>query len=124
MNDKIDRYSVAVAQGGYYLVTGLWPFLHLSSFLAVTGPRKEIWLVKTVGALVGFLGGGLLWTASHRALDKGLVRVAAGSALSLPAIDIYYALKQKIAPVYLLDAAVEMGLATLWMRRPTQEKWR
>jgi hypothetical protein len=42
----------ALAQGAaraQWRVTGVWPIPHLQSFEAVTGPKKERWLVKTMG---------------------------------------------------------------------------
>lgn len=41
--------------------------------------------------------------------------LAAGTAISFAAIDIRYALSGRIAPVYLLDAAVEIGFLVALM---------
>ncbi|VTR52312.1 Uncharacterised protein [Sphingobacterium thalpophilum] len=38
-------------QGIYYCLTGIWPVIHISSFMAVTGPKTDLWLVKMVGLL-------------------------------------------------------------------------
>jgi hypothetical protein len=42
---------VEVAQVGFYVVTGAWPFVSMRAFEMVTGPRVDRRLVKTVGAL-------------------------------------------------------------------------
>ena len=42
---------ILFAQGLYYLITGVWPFLSMASFQAITGPKVDGWLVKMVGAL-------------------------------------------------------------------------
>jgi hypothetical protein len=34
---------VALVQGVYFLLTGVWPIVHLPSFLAVTGPKTDLW---------------------------------------------------------------------------------
>ena len=34
------------AQGALYVVTGVWPLLHMASFEAVTGPKTDDWLVR------------------------------------------------------------------------------
>ena len=47
--------TLAMIQGAYFLATGIWPLLHLASFMRVTGPKTDRWLVKTVGALVAVL---------------------------------------------------------------------
>jgi hypothetical protein len=43
---------LAVAQGLVYVTSGLWPLVHLRSFEAITGPKTDRWLVKTIGALI------------------------------------------------------------------------
>ena len=40
-----------MAQGGYYVATGVLPFVSRRAFEALTGPKREWWLVQTVGAL-------------------------------------------------------------------------
>src|SRR5438067_11801258 len=52
--------SVAIAQGAYFVATGIWPLLHMPSFEAVTGPKVDKWLVRTVGVLVSVVGGVLV----------------------------------------------------------------
>src|SRR5215212_885809 len=47
-------------QAIYYLVTGLWPFVSIRTFEAISGPKRDDWLVKTVGALVSSIGAALL----------------------------------------------------------------
>ena len=45
-------FVLAWVQAGYFVVTGVWPIVHMRSFLAVTGPKTDLWLVKTIGVLV------------------------------------------------------------------------
>jgi len=40
----------------YFLLTGIWPLLSMRTFEAVTGPKVDRWLVKTVGVLVAVIG--------------------------------------------------------------------
>lgn len=47
---------IGIAQGVYYLMTALWPFFSLRTFIAVTGPKTDVWLVKTVGSLLVVIG--------------------------------------------------------------------
>lgn len=97
-------------QAAYYILTGIWPLLHMGSFEAVTGPKVDDWLVKMVGLLAATIGVTLAiavragrWSAEVRAL-------AILSALSFAAIDVRYALSGRISPIYLADAAVELLL--------------
>jgi hypothetical protein len=106
--------GLAWAQGLFYLATGLWPLFHMRSFLWVTGPKVDLWLVRTVGILVAVIGAALLLGALRRRIGPELALLAAGSAAGLAAIDIYYALADRISDIYLLDAVAEIGLALLW----------
>lgn len=104
----------ARVQGWYYVISGLWPIIDIDSFQVVTGPKTDLWLVRTVGVLVTVIGATLLFAARRRRLDAPVVLLAMGSALGLAGIDLVYALAGRIAPVYLFDAAAEIVLAGLW----------
>lgn len=105
---------LAWIQGVYFLVTGVWPLLHMPSFLAVTGPKADLWLVQAVGVLVAVIGAVLMLGARRRTIGPELALLAVGSAAGLAGIDLVYALSDRIWDVYLLDAMAEVGLIILW----------
>jgi hypothetical protein len=97
------------AQAVYYVVSGLWPVVHLRSFMAVTGPKRDTWLVKTFGFSLAALGASMMPRAdADRRTQRGF---AVGSALALAAADMFYVARGRISPIYLGDAAVELALA-------------
>ena len=105
---------VAGAQGVYYVLTGLWPLLHPSSFLAVTGPKTDLWLVQTFGALILAAGAALL-CATLRGLPTPEVRVlAVGAAIALILCEVWFVHRGAISRVYLLDAAAHALLVIGW----------
>ena len=106
---------LAVAQGIFYLATGVWPLVSASTFQKVTGPKVDFWLVKTVGLLIAVIGGVLIWAGLRRQVDAPLAALAAGSAASLSAVDVVYVSKRRISPVYLLDFAAEAGIILAWL---------
>jgi hypothetical protein len=114
MQPSVER--LAASQGAYYLATGVWPLVSLRSFEAVTGPKLEGWLVETVGALVSCVGSTLLLAARRKRVTPELALLGAGSALALAAIETIYVARRRIAPIYLLDAVLEVGLAAGWAR--------
>lgn len=114
MDQRALLRGVAAAQGAYYLATGLWPLVHMPSFLGVTGPKTDLWLVRTVGVLVAAVGAGLLLAAAQRRVDAPVALVAVGSAAGLGAVDVVYATRDVIRDVYLLDAAAEAALVAAW----------
>ena len=65
--------------------------------LVVTGPKTDLWLVKTVGV---------------RRITDEIILLAAGSALGLAIIDVVST--RHISSVYLADAVAELGLVALW----------
>jgi hypothetical protein len=102
--------STVLAQGAYYVATGVAPFVSRRAFEAVTGPKREWWLVETVGVLVTAVGGGLIGAAARDRLTPELLAIAAGCAGGLAAIDVVYVARRRIAPTYLADAAVQIAL--------------
>ncbi|HYO82576.1 MAG TPA: hypothetical protein VES20_14325 [Bryobacteraceae bacterium] len=109
--------SLARFQGAFYLATGVWPLLHMRSFLRVTGLKTDLWLVQTVGLLVSCIGAQMLMASRRERVTPEVRALAASAALSLAAIDTVHSAKGTISPIYLLDAAVEIGLAGLWARK-------
>jgi hypothetical protein len=99
-----------------YVSTGLWGVVHLRSFMRVTGPKDDLWLVRTVGALVTVIGAVLLIAAARNRPTVELTVLGSGSALALSVVDLFYAGSGRISRVYLLDALSEIALITLLVR--------
>jgi hypothetical protein len=108
--------QVAIAQGVGYAVTGLWPLLHMRSFVAVTGPKTDLWLVRTVGVLVKIIGCVIAAAGISRRLTPELRALAAASSAGLAMVDAIYAVRGRISKVYLLDAIAELPLTWFWVR--------
>ncbi|HEX6616867.1 MAG TPA: hypothetical protein VF046_11240 [Gemmatimonadales bacterium] len=106
---------LARVQGWFYVLTGVWAIVDIYSFQRVTGPKTDLWLVKTVGVLAIVIGAALIAAARERRLGAPVLIVAIGSPLGLAAIDLIYALGGRISPIYLLDAAAELVIALLWL---------
>ena len=105
------RKSLLV-QGAYYLGTGVAPFVSRRAFEAVTGRKKEWWLVETVGVLVTAVGSGLAAAAARDRVTPEITTIAASCAGGLAAIDIVYVARGRISPAYLADAAAQLALVT------------
>jgi hypothetical protein len=111
-----DAARLATLQGLYFLVTGIWPLASRESFERVTGPKADFWLAQTVGILVASIGSVLLLGARRRRVNMELEVLGAASAVGLGVVDVVFALRGRIAKVYLLDAAIEGAIAVGWMR--------
>ena len=106
--------AAAVAQGLFYVVTSQWPIVSMGTFLMVTGPKVDLWLVRTVGLLIAVSGVVLLMAAWREHLPLEVVVLAIGQATSLTVIDVVYVSVGRIPPVYLLDAIAESTLVVCW----------
>jgi hypothetical protein len=107
-------YTVAILQGLYWFVTGVWPFLHLRSFLWVTGPKNDIWLLYTVAVLITVIGAVLLLAGWRKRVTPEIKWLGIGGAVGLTGIDVFYSLNDVIRDIYLLDAAGEILIILLW----------
>ncbi len=105
---------LALAQGAYFALTGIWPLVSIRTFMKVTGPKTDIWLVKTVGVIVTAIGAVLLVAGARNAVTPEIYLLAIGSAAGLAGIDFCYVAKGTIDRIYLADAAVEIALIALW----------
>ena len=109
------EHTVSLIQGGYFLVTGIWPLLSMNTFLKVTGPKTDLWLVKTVGMILAVIGATLIVAYIEGAINLPIILLAIGSALSLAIVEIIYVAKRIISPIYLGDAIVELILVGWWI---------
>ena len=106
--------TIALFQGVYFLVTGIWPLISMRTFLAVTGPKTDLWLVKTVGLILAVIGAVLIYAQMIAAVNPPVVVLAIGAAASLTVVEIVYVLKKVISPIYLGDAIAELILIAWW----------
>lgn len=104
---------VAGLHASYLIATGVWPLLHRRSFEAVTGPKPELWLVRTVGGLAAACGVTLA-TAAVRGRRPAEVQIlAAAQALAFATADVYAAATR--SRVYLGDIVFQAACLPAWL---------
>ena len=108
------EYLVALVQGIYFFVTGVWPLLSMKTFLMVTGPKTDLWLVKTVGMILAVIGAVLIRAQVNAEINTSIIVLAIGSAISLAIVEVIYVAKRVISPIYLADAVAELILVAWW----------
>ncbi|AHM60865.1 hypothetical protein D770_13055 [Flammeovirgaceae bacterium 311] len=89
--------------------------LHLPSFIWVTGPKKDIWLLYTVSVLILVIGLVLLAAGFRKTVTHEIKWLGIGGALGLTAIDIIYSTRNVISDIYRYDAIAETGIILLWL---------
>lgn len=109
------REHIGFLQGAYFLVTGVWPLLHIESFITVSGPKTDLWLVKTVGSLITVIAIVILTASFKKNISSEIMLLGIGSALTLAFIDVYYALNDTVSKAYLWDALAESIIIIFWV---------
>ncbi len=107
--------TTGAVQATVYILTGVWPWLSMRTFLKVTGPKEDLWLVKTVGALVTVVGVVLGLAVRRRRVTPEIALLGAGSAGALAGVDALFVAQGRIPPVYLLDMVGELVLVAGWL---------
>jgi len=108
------EYTVALVQGLYFFITGVWPLISMRTFLMVTGPKTDLWLVKTVGVILAVIGAVLLYAWATAAVNPPVIALAIGAGLGLAIVEIIYVSRKVISPIYLGDAVLEILLVIWW----------
>ncbi len=107
---------VISVQVAYDLVTGMWPLLSMRSFEALSGPKHDDWLVRTVGALAVVIGGSIL-IAQRRGHQAAMAPLGLGSAVAFATVDVVGVLRGPLRPIYLADAVMQGVFSVAWLLR-------
>ena len=105
---------VAGAHAAYLVATGVWPIVHRGSFEAVTGPKSDYWLVRTVGGLATAAGVTLGIAALRGRRPPEAVVLALSTGLVFGLADVRAARTESW--IYLGDLGVQLVLAPVWLR--------
>ena len=116
--------NLELVQGLYLVTTGVWPLVSPLTFQTVTGAKREMWPSDTVGTLAAVMGTVLLYSGSRKRRPSEVILLAMGSAAAFAALDIVHVAKRRIAPVYLIDAAAQLGLLAWWAFARGHLPWR
>ncbi|HSV12297.1 MAG TPA: hypothetical protein VLI68_16075 [Hanamia sp.] len=111
---KLFRITLWV-QSLYYFLTGIWPLADIGSFMKVTGPKTDIWLVKTVAVLLMSISFSFVAGLLVRSHWLPLAILAICCCISLAAIDFYYVHKNIISAIYLSDGIIHTLLLLTWI---------
>jgi hypothetical protein len=107
--------TLLIVQTIYYFLTGIWPILSIRTFFAVTGPKNDVWLVKTVGAIVTAISLAFGYAAAVGRISPEIKVLAITCGIAFIAIDTYYVACKNISKVYVVDAVIHMALVLLWI---------
>lgn len=105
---------LAGAHAAYLVATGVWPLLDRAGFERVTGPKRDFWLVRTVGGLAAAAGVslGVAVIRGKRSPETAVLAVSTGLVFGIA--DLHAARTQSL--VYLGDTALQLALVPSWLR--------
>lgn len=104
---------LALAQGAFNALGGLWPLVSMRTFEAVYGPKSDKWLEYTLGGLLTTIGTTQILSRSDRQLQLARM-LGAGTAGTLLAVDLVNVSRRRISRRYLQDAGCELAFLAAW----------
>ena len=108
-------YSLLIVHGVYVLLTAIWALIDIGSFMSVTGPKSDIWLVKTVAVLLLPISLCILFPLFSSINPLLSILVSMLSAAGLAAIDFYYTSNNTISAVYQYDGILQILFLISWL---------
>lgn len=111
---KLFKYLTLI-QATYFLITAIWPIVHIHSFMEVTGYKTDIWLVKTVGALLIPVSICLMIFLFISVDKRPALALGSLCCVAFISIDFYYALTDVISDIYLADGILQIVFLLAWI---------
>lgn len=102
-------------QSLYYFVTGSWALIDVHSFMEITGPKTDIWLVKTVSVLLIAISISLFVNLFIKTNRWPVILLAGSCSIFLAGIDFYYSTKHVISGIYSADGIIQNLLFLSWI---------
>jgi hypothetical protein len=112
----MNRGQILKFQAGYYCVTGLAPLVSMRCFEAITGRKRDRWLVQMVGLLATSIGVSLWLSSLDEKPETPPLALSCSSALAFAGVDVVNVCRRRISPIYLADAAVELAIVAFMLR--------
>jgi hypothetical protein len=108
-------HYLLLSQGLYFVITGVWAIADIHSFMFVTGPKTDIWLVKTVSLILTVMGISFLIAVREKPVPASIMALSVLGALALLFVDVYYFMRGILRSVYLLDGLVQFIFILIWL---------
>src|SRR5687768_12264116 len=99
--------AVLWTQSLYSLVTAGWALVDIESFMNITGPKTDIWLVKTVSVLLIPISLCFIVSALVKSHPLPVIIMGLTFSAGLASIDFYYTTNETIKWVYAADGVAQ-----------------
>lgn len=106
--------ALVVIQGSYYMVSALWPLIHIESYMWLVGPITDVWLAKTVATMVIAISITMFFHLILNTDSRPLILLGIATSLAFAYTDTYYTVNGTLSSIYFLDAAAEFLFLITW----------
>lgn len=110
---KTYRYLLLIV-GVYSLITALWALIDIDSFMKVTGPKTDIWLVKTVSVLILAMAVFFIMQLKYSSPVVPVIILGILMSVGLASIDFYYTSQNTISDIYKADGFLQLVFMLIW----------
>ena len=107
------RRRVLVMQGGYYLLTGLWPLIHFGSFADAVALVINPFQAQVFGAVIAVVGGSLIEAARRGPPAAATTALGITVAGAIALVGLLWLPRQAASSALWLDLAVEVAFAVV-----------
>lgn len=122
------RRRLLAAQGAYYIVTGLWPLVHFSSFAAAVALPLHPFPTQTFGAVLLVIGGSLVEATRRGPPGPFPTLLGAAVAAAIAIVSLWWLPRLATGTALWWDLPLELAFAVslilLYPRAPQEERAR
>lgn len=105
------RRRALLAQGAYYVVTGVWPLLHFSSYSRAVAIHTLPFQAHVFGAVMIVIGGYLIEAARHGPPEGAPTLLGIAVAAAIAVISLFWLTATPVLSVLWLDLVAETAFA-------------
>ncbi len=105
------RRLVMIAQGAYYILAGLWPIVHFSSFSSVVAMQVNPFQAQSFGAVLVVVGGSLVEAARREPPGQFPTLLGAAVAGAIAIVSMVWLPRIVGASGLWIDLVVEVAIA-------------
>ncbi len=108
--DRVRRWLL-IAQGSYYLLTGLWPLVHFASFAQAVALRINAFQAQSFGAVLIVIGACLIEAARRGPPDAFATLLGAAVAAAIAVVDLVWLPRLGVSSGLWIDLLIEVAFA-------------
>jgi len=108
--DRWRRWLLA-GQGAYYVLTGLWPLVHFSSFATVMSQHINPFQAQAFGAVIAVLGGSLMEAARREPPGPFPTLLGAAIASAIALVSLWWLPRLAATSILWIDLVLEVAIA-------------